>query len=718
MRVFKESLIFLFASLLVISFVVGDAVIGRSILAPVDIAPALWAKFGHIDPSSSGIPTNHHIVDQLNYDLPIQLSIHRSYQSGSIPWWDPYTLCGRPLLADAHANASDPIRVLLYLVVPNFVIAYNWTLILHHIVLGMGMFVLLRTLGSSLIISLPLALAFQFGGVFLIYFGHPWVTATFSWYPWLWIIWHSAWDKWARSKILVSALLCAVIIYSGNLQSHSYLPIFALCFAGGYSGKSMDRWKKAIRLVGVSGIAGGLLAAPVLGPELEVFLLYGGGRGNVITGGEPWHILLTFGAIWPWGLGTFRTVGFADRSFLLFAGVMVPILAVIGAKKPETETDLLASARRAACWSIIVSFAILCTPMFRFLYLRMAGIPLLGLVVLAALGGARLSTLPVNFALRLSRGIVAFALVCAVGAAILAYGVYPKVESKLREKMTNHAHTDVYLGRSLRLRNHQVDCFPSEIGFANPAIALGFTALIVGAITIRRRTNPSLLCLVNAIGPIFFASGHIPHPPTEQWERLLAGSDAQREIVSRIGEKRLQQGKPFERQSARLFPMQTAHLFKIHVFDGYTALGPDFYALSSTIIPSFASDLSVAESGEIEVTNTVGNSRIHWRDMPLEPVEIVDRGLNTAYVSFTRRTGGELLWTDTFYPGWRVTTNDGRTCNLKKKGVFSVIEVPSGANSVIAEYRPSHLTGLIGVSAVTGLGLCLCVFFRKRSSLA
>ncbi len=96
------------------------------LLALLDIAPALFSKYRYVDPAASKIPANHFIIDQLTYDLPLQYTIYNSYRAGEVPWWDQYTYGGRPLLADAHINGTDPLRVLLYCLLP-FEAAYNWT---------------------------------------------------------------------------------------------------------------------------------------------------------------------------------------------------------------------------------------------------------------------------------------------------------------------------------------------------------------------------------------------------------------------------------------------------------------------------------------------------------------------------------------------------------------------------------------------------------------
>src|SRR4029077_15597114 len=125
----REIGFFLLCSVLICLAVFRGAFWGSRILAPVDIAPTIFSKYRYVDPKAGNVPANHYIIDQLTYDLPLQHTIYEAYRQGEIPWWDPYTYAGRPLLADAHVNGTDPIRILCYLTLP-FVSAYNWNLIL------------------------------------------------------------------------------------------------------------------------------------------------------------------------------------------------------------------------------------------------------------------------------------------------------------------------------------------------------------------------------------------------------------------------------------------------------------------------------------------------------------------------------------------------------------------------------------------------------------
>ena len=187
----RPLLLFLIVQSLATLLVFRDALWGGSLLAPIDIAPALFSKFRYVDPQTTGLPANHHSIDQLYFDLPMQWTIYHAYHRGEIPWWDPYTYTGMPLLGDMHSNGANPVRLAMYALLP-FELAYNWTLILYAALSGLGMFLLLRRWKFSHGLCVALAITYEFAGFNLMEFMHPYIISGFLFYPYLWCAWDAA----------------------------------------------------------------------------------------------------------------------------------------------------------------------------------------------------------------------------------------------------------------------------------------------------------------------------------------------------------------------------------------------------------------------------------------------------------------------------------------------------------------------------------------------
>ena len=335
---------FLLAQILAGLFVFREAIWGGALLAPLDIAPALYSKYRFLDPSSSGLPANHYIGDQITYNLPIQWTIYDAFQRGEIPWWDPYAGCGRPLLADATINGTEPVRCLAYLLLP-FEAAYNWTRIVHFILSGLGMLLLLRRAGFKDWQCLGLALPYEFAGLYTMSIGHHWIQSSFNYYPFLWIAWDAACAQGKRWGTMAAALLIAGIFYTGNAQSHAFLVVFTLAFGLGYAGRDWKRWRQVLPPLIVSGLLGACLAAPVLLSQVELYVLSTRKSFSSFQGTNLLAGIGSLSAVYPWCLGTFRTLdaskllGWMPVGFSLFIGSAAFLLAVLGTFIPPQKEN-------------------------------------------------------------------------------------------------------------------------------------------------------------------------------------------------------------------------------------------------------------------------------------------------------------------------------------------------------------------------------------------
>src|SRR5262249_36050957 len=154
-----------------------------------------------------------------------------------------------------------------------------------------------------------LALTYQFAGCFAFFFSHPWIQASFAYYPFLWV----AWSTWIQRNlyryIAISAILSALIFYSGNLQSHAYLPLFAICFLFGNGFAACRLELRLFLVISLSILAGAALVAPVLWPQVEFYL--NSLRPVSLTPSSGLSYLsgiASLSGIFPWVLGTFRTL--------------------------------------------------------------------------------------------------------------------------------------------------------------------------------------------------------------------------------------------------------------------------------------------------------------------------------------------------------------------------------------------------------------------------
>jgi hypothetical protein len=726
----RPALLFFAASFGLLVVLFFRAMIGVHLLAPLDLAPALFKHYAWVQPGHEGVPNNHYIIDQLTYDLPLQRQIHGAVQQGQLPWWTPLDLGGRPLLADAHINGFDPLRLLLYRLLP-FEAAYNWNLLLHSLLAGLGAFLLLRSLGSRPFIAGLLALTWQFSGPMTLYFGHPWIQSTFVAYPFLWIAWNRLTQSWSWPALASASLAAAWALLGGNLQSHAYLPVFALVWLAGTAWTNPKSWLRLLPIVASTGLLGALMAAPALAPELDLYRQ--AQRLPALTfklihaGAAPASLSFLF----PWVLGTFKTVdgskffGQSTLGFQLFVGLPVGLAALgaIGSRflksrgAPPASSDNLDAAPRIAGLLLLGYLTLLATPAMLFLYTRLAPIMTLALVVLATgfLPRLELETFP-RLGQLLWRGGWALLAVTTLAGMLLLPRLEPKLEAALLRRGTEGTQMD----SAPELRRAQARRLSEELSPANPELLLGLASMLALGWYCRRPAelrNRWQFAAVSAIGLLPLLAFHVrfaPSHPRELWERLLAGGPLQNELrtAGGVGAPRFEDTLAGLHQ--QVFPNCFSQLYGVQTLHGYAALRPP-QLLSTTNGPRLLgdrplTDLKLSNAGELQRLGAEFTARwIVRRDGIPQPNAIasVRESWNALEVTLAGADGGpaEFIWTDTYAPGWRAVFNGTPVTLEPFERLFSRANLPSGIGTLRLTYHPAGEGPLRWLAAGTAL-LC------------
>jgi hypothetical protein len=701
--------------------VYGSAIWGARLLAPLDIAPAIFPAYKFVDPNSNGVPDNHYIIDQLAYDLPLQTVIYDAYRRGEIPWWDPYTHGGRPLLADAHINGTDPIRILCYLTLP-FELAYNWNLILHSVVAAAGMFALLRFWRFRIFTCTVLAIAWQFSGAFVLHFGHPWIAGTFVWFPLIWLFWERALAK-ERSFVRNTAyasFLCGAVFYSGNLQSHLYLPVFALALMLGRFPAGRQALLRATASVSISGLLGAALAAPVLANQVEFFLL---SSRDVATNLEWWkhpaRLLLSLGGIFPWVFGTFRTfdvgrvVDSTGAAWLMFCGSAITGLAIVGALSGRRLSMTSRRIWATSLWLVGVYLVVAGTPLYHIFYLRMAPLGILGLIPLAAIGlGAVLSS---EWMARCKLAITCSVLAVLVAATInaIALVAYPAFKERLANAaLAADAVNRTFPTGSKALRLFQVDNFPAEVSLRNLETALSLLSLLLLSAAIgckdkgRRRRLVYGAVVFSLLPVIGFAARFIPDHPVSKFKLLHAGGPAQKRAIDLVAQSG---GRILDREM-RVFPFAMGSLYRVHTVHGYSALQPPGIfrrPKHAELPPEFGADfaLCLSDAGSLSVEPLSTHPPL-GRLIPASDQEVVvaEETLNTLTIRQKESLPLAFYRSDTPYPGW--TNYHPQTVFEIENGVYTIVKVEKAAPNgyITFTYIPQFLdTGKIALNIAAAI---------------
>lgn len=733
-------LCFLLLQAVACGFVFRDATVGKSILAPLDVLPACFTHYRFVEPNTTGIPSGSLQFDQVVYDLPLQHGIYQAYHRGEIPWWDPFGYSGRPFLADAHINGTDPVRLLAYAVLP-FELAYNWTRIGHFILSGATMLLLLRHFRFPFWLSLIGALTFEFAGCQAFFFGFPWVQASLLYYPLLWLGWDGAFHTGKRRFLALGALAVAGLFYSGNLQSHSYVVLFSIAFALGYGGVRYANWRKLIPIIALSGALGACLAAPVLLSQLEFFLQ--GVRGVRSAAGIRTCLLglACLTSIYPWMLGDFRTldirsaffqpVGLGQNygvGFHTFIGSAAFVLALLGAFMPCPDRQRQLIRRTSVCLALLF-LLIASSPFITVFYTRSAGLFVLGALMLAILALEQLSfTVRKHPLAGWTTALLAIAI--GLGTNIGALVLYPKVLPKVRETLQRHE-SATPAGTIFKLpaayRQFQIENLPNQVSFKNPEAFLAFLGLLLLASvllwpSLRQRTGAlALVAALNFLPPLLYCQRLIPRQPKVLWERLLAGGPKQQEAVRLLSASKARLLESAHLRNEFVFPDELEHLYQVHTVHGYSALVPK--NISSLGVETFTNRYQVADYIVADEFRALGPTnrtcRFQWPHGSARPLQIVEESLGQIRVRIDPGPAAALLWTDTFYPGWRATLNGRDVVLDRAEPCFTQIQIPAGQTDLQLQYRPRFLSkGLAMAGAgITGLLLVLVLPWRSRGQI-
>lgn len=286
--------------------------------------------------------------DLVSFLFPIYRFAARTLNQGNLPLWNPHQYGGAPFIGDIQAGFLYPPTLLLFLLNPDF--DYRWMQFLsigHLWWAGLGVYVLVRTIGFTRPAALLAALAFGLCDIFFIHIGNLNLNAVLSWSGWVLASSHRALSRRNFTWAGTAAALFAVANYAGHAQSSFFLGIAVAIYSIGFL--SIQYWeclsqssqKAALRqtlahlwIPLALFILTAFLSAPLLLPSIEMLPFTQRGafeyQDTVSYSLEPGPALI--GLLTPgfFGRGPWDYWGEWDRVELPYAG-LVTLLFALGA---------------------------------------------------------------------------------------------------------------------------------------------------------------------------------------------------------------------------------------------------------------------------------------------------------------------------------------------------------------------------------------------------
>jgi hypothetical protein len=177
-----------------------------------------------------------------------------------------------------------------------------------------------------------------------------------------------------------------------------------------------------------------------------------------------------------------------------------------------------------------------------------------------------------------------------------------------------------------------------------------------------------------------------------------------------------------ERVPGRLdhaFPGMVPAIYGVHSLHGYSSIFLGGRGQMGTMRDANVRYVSTPgeKSGEITVLPP-NQVRFVWAADQQRDARIVRETPNSVRLAIVAGPAGELIRTDTYYPGWRVASPRGITQGRDTNG-FSTFRIPAEAMELTLRYQPSYfrimqMVCLIGILITTVL--LFSGFRRQRLS--
>jgi hypothetical protein len=453
---------------------------------------------------------------------------------------------------------------------------------------------------------------------------------------------------------------------------------------------------------------GACLAAPVIAGQIELFCL---SERPIVIAEYPWSWLAGIGSLsaaYPWCLGTFRTfdvgkfLGQSGLGFNLYIGSAAFVLAILGMACKTTEAAQQ-KPRRAAMILAALYLFILSTPLLKIFYTRFMALAVMGLILLAAIGVESLLRDKAIFR-RSAKWILLAVALTALAGNLFAWVIYPRLIPSVRQFVYVHENSSQVLPTPRAFRDFQIESLPREISFQNPETVLAclgmiWLALLLFRPPLRRQSSAWVaLFILNFLPLLSFCCRYVPRHPIASWHRLLEGGTEQKEVSARLAGTPQRLLEIASNLYDCVFPRNFGHLYRVHTVQGYTSLPPKSIAdlppekFSEQLADWIYETRDANAKGGILRSNPIpGLARFRWHDTTTRRFSVEEIGLNTIRLTFPGSTSGQLLWNDSYFPGWQAKV-DGQTVARKKvEPRFSAIDIPANAKAVILHYEPSYL---------------------------
>lgn len=194
---------------------------------------------------------------------PMKHVLVESIRSGTVPFWNPGIANGEPFFASLQPGVLYPGSLLLYLIPLS--VSFDWLIVLHYPLAGVGLYLLLRRWGRSAAASWVGAAAFMLGGYLVSIGNFPNNLQTVAWIPWLFWAWDRFLERPSGPRLAGFSGLCSIAFLGGEPQmlGLSLLWVF-IHGALRIEGRRLERWRQVTGFAAAGSVALALVAVQLI----------------------------------------------------------------------------------------------------------------------------------------------------------------------------------------------------------------------------------------------------------------------------------------------------------------------------------------------------------------------------------------------------------------------------------------------------------------------
>ncbi len=260
-----------------VAAMLAPVVFRGQVLLPVDLRDQWQPWHAELRPEAT-TPHNRLMSDTLWEAYPMAVQSQRLWRSG-LPFWDPTAMTGMAAWATGKMYSNPVYVTLAFGLSPER--AMSWSAVIHLLIAGLGMYLLLREIGTGTTAALIGASAFAFNGYLIVWLSLTYFVGTMVWTPLLFFCIERALRRHEARWLAGAAGVFAVQILAGFVLFAAHSGLLVALVYGLRAGERC--WRKRSLTIGVQpamygalAIVGGVaLAAFQFLPTVELFQLTG-----------------------------------------------------------------------------------------------------------------------------------------------------------------------------------------------------------------------------------------------------------------------------------------------------------------------------------------------------------------------------------------------------------------------------------------------------------